>query len=191
MSFTRTFVAVKVSSSVRDRAASLIERLRGCDAKVSWVAPANMHITLKFLGDQPDKRVATICRAVQQATSPVQPFEFHCEGVGAFPNPERPRTLWIGVSDGVEPFRALHASVDAALAGEGFAQDRRGFQPHLTIGRVRSGGASQQTLGTLIQKHAQFAAGTVSADEVLVFASQLSPDGPTYDVLARAKLGGG
>ena len=51
MSMTRTFIAVEVSEAVRARAAELISRLRG-ETKVSWVAPANMHITLKFLGDQ-------------------------------------------------------------------------------------------------------------------------------------------
>ncbi len=82
----RMFIAVEVSPQVRKRAADLIGQLQGGEVKVSWVAPANMHITLKFLGDQTDDQLATICQAVQQAVLDVPPFEFSCQGAGAFPH---------------------------------------------------------------------------------------------------------
>jgi len=133
MSRTRTFVAVDVSDGVRSRAARLITHLRS-EIKVSWVAPANMHITLKFLGDQTDEAVAAICRAVQEGAAAVDPFEFTCQGAGAFPDIRRPRTLWVGVTEGLEEFRQLHAvpaaSDDRAGAGRraSGAVARRGAQ---------------------------------------------------------------
>lgn len=188
MSRTRTFVAVDASDGVRSRAAQLITHLRS-EVKVSWVAPANMHITLKFLGDQTDDAVAAICQAVREGAAAVDPFEFTCQGAGAFPDIRRPRTLWVGVTEGLEEFRRLHAAVDAALARQRFPQDRQQFRPHLTIGRVRAAGPQTQSLGEALNAYQDFDAGSTVVDEVIVYASELAPSGPTYEVLARAPLG--
>ena len=190
MAATRTFIAVEVSDGVRGRAAELIRRLRASNAKVSWVMPENMHITLKFLDEQADDQLAIICRAAMEAVKQLQPFEFCCRGAGAFPNVRRPRTLWIGVREGADALRQVQQCVDDELAGHGYAKERRAFQPHLTIGRVRSGGAAVETLGQLVQKAEDFQAGSVQAKEVLVFGSFLQRSGPRYEVLARAPLCG-
>ncbi|MHB0955241.1 MAG: RNA 2',3'-cyclic phosphodiesterase [Pirellulaceae bacterium] len=190
MATTRTFIAVEVSDLVRSRAAALISRLRSCDVKVSWVSPESMHITLKFLGDQPDEAVAAICQAVRSGAAGVPPFEFRCQAAGAFPNTGRPRTLWLGVTDGVAEFQALHAAVDAALARERFPKERQKFRPHLTIGRVRSAGPTLQPLSHALESLHDFDGGPTMVDEVTVFSSELSPAGPIHEVLARAPLAG-
>ena len=190
MSSMRTFVAVEVSESVRSKAADLIERLRSSDAKVSWVARANMHITLKFLGDLTDDQVAAVCQAVQRAAKEVPAFEFACYGAGAFPNVERPRTVWVGITDGLAPFQTLHAAIDSALLQQGFPAERRGFRPHLTLGRVRSGGVGLHALGQQIKEHADLTVGQSAVDEVLVLASHLRRSGAEYEVLATARLEG-
>ncbi len=188
MSKTRMFVAVEISPQVRGRAADLMQRLQESDAKVSWVASQNLHITMKFLGDQTDDELAIICRAVQQAAAAVPAFEFTCQGAGAFPNLQRPRTLWIGVREGAEQLKELQQCLDSKLAAHGFPPERRGFQPHLTLGRVRSGGAALPVLGQLVAEAEDFAAGSTSVDEVIVFGSYLQRGGPLYEVLARAPL---
>lgn len=186
----RTFVAVEVSESVRGRAAELVRRLKVGSVKVGWVAPANMHITLKFLGEQTDESVADICRAVRAGAAQVEPFEFTCAGAGAFPSASRPRTLWLGVTDGLAELQRLHASIDAALAQLRFPKDRHRFLPHLTIGRVREGGPGQQSLVDELLAAHEFVGGTTIVDEVTVFSSELTPTGPIYDVLATAPLAG-
>ena len=185
---TRTFLAIEVSEGVRSRAAELIGCLRG-ETKVSWVAPANMHITLKFLGDQSDEAVAAICQAVREGAASVDPFEFYCQGAGAFPDLQRPRTLWLGVTEGLDEFRKLHAAIDASLARRRFPKDRQQFRPHLTIGRVRASGPQVRQLAEALHAYENFDGGPTAVDEVLVFASELAPSGPTYEVLARAPLG--
>jgi len=167
----------------------LIGRLRAASsAKVSWVAPENMHLTLKFLGDQADPEVAAICQAVQEGAASVEPFEFVCHGAGAFPDVQRPRTLWLGVTDGLDGLRKLHAAIDAALAKRRFPKDRQAFSPHLTLGRVRSSGPASRELTTVLAASADFEAGATIVDEVTVFSSELSPSGPRYEVLAQAPL---
>ncbi len=188
MSKTRVFVAVEVAPQVRSRAADLIQRLQASEAKVSWVAPQNLHVSMKFLGDQTDDELATICQAVQHAAVGVPAFEFTCCGAGAFPNLQRPRTLWIGVREGAEQMQQLQQCIESELAKHGFPAENRSFRPHLTLGRVRSGGAALPILGQLVAKAEDFEVGLTSVDEVIVFGSFLQRGGPIYEVLARAPL---
>lgn len=190
MAKTRTFIAVELSSSVQRRAADLVERLRVSGARVSWVAPQNMHLTLKFLGDQSDEELAEVCRAVAVAARDIEPFEFCCRGAGAFPNSERPRTLWIGVREGTAELQAMQQRVDAALKPFGYPREHRQFRPHLTLGRVRAGNVGLTELAQLLAQAADWEAGCVAADDVVVFSSLLQREGPTYEVLARYPLGG-
>ncbi|HEX5442368.1 MAG TPA: RNA 2',3'-cyclic phosphodiesterase [Pirellulales bacterium] len=185
----RTFVAVEISSETRARARQLIARLSGTGAKVSWVKPECLHLTLKFLGDVDLRDVAPLYEAVKSATAELPPFEIEVRGAGAFPTAARPRTLWLGVGRGGEELVALHDAVDQALDGLGYRREQRRFRPHLTIGRVR-GGHDLDALGQLVTQHADFAGGVSSIDEVVVMSSDLTPDGPDYEPLAVAPLDG-
>ena len=183
----RTFVAVATSSTLQKRAANLIERLRCSDANVSWVKPDNLHLTIKFVGDVPNTEVSQVCQAVGNAVDSDGPFAVSYEGMGAFPNRERPKVIWIGVDQGSERLVQLHASVDNSLGDLGFLPERRPYQPHLTVGRLRRPVPSPQ-LGELMEQYENFSAGTVEVKELLVMASFLGRGGPTYDVMARFRL---
>jgi RNA 2',3'-cyclic 3'-phosphodiesterase len=187
----RTFIAVEMSPRVLGRAGDLIDKLRVAAAEVNWVRPQQMHLTLKFLGDVPDTETPDVCRVVRQVAARFEPFEITCRGVGAFPNLQQPRTLWIGLEDGVDELQQLQAALDDALSTElGFGKERRGFQPHLTIGRVKRelpGGSGE--LAQLLEKHALFDADLATIDEVVTFASFLGRHNPTHDPLDRAELG--
>ncbi len=188
----RTFVAVDVSEAVSKRASKLIGLLKQADANVRWVDSKNLHLTLKFLGDVPNIETPSVCRAVAEAAQNFAPFEIEIAGCGAFPDVQRPRTVWIGVDAGTDSMRALHAAIDHALHEIGYPQDARRYTPHLTIGRVRKGGRSSQQLGQLITKHESFAGGTVAIHDVVTYASFLDKrSGPTYDALSRDPLAGG
>ncbi len=206
----RTFVAVEISGAIRARAGELIAALQGTAADVKWVEPQNRHLTLKFLGDVHQREIAEVCQAVARGAAEVAPFELEVRGAGAFPTAARPRTVWLGAGDGAEEMVALHDRVEDALAGLGYRKEHRRFQVHLTIGRVRGGGAgkrgqspfagtARRVLRTngdcplfpaLLQQHAGFLAGRMSVEKLTVFASTLSPAGPVYEVLGTARLGG-
>src|SRR5262245_44857347 len=188
----RTFIAVEISPRVGSRAGDLIDKLRVAAAEVNWVHTQQMHLTLKFLGDVPDAATPDICRVVQQVAAQFEPFEITFRGLGAFPKPSAPRTLWIGIEDGADELRALQAALDEALKADlGYAKEQRGFQPHLTIGRVKRelpGGAGD--LAQLLEKYAQFDADLTVIDEVVTFASFLGHKGPRHEAMSRAELGG-
>ena len=96
----RTFVAIETSDAVRQRTAELIGIFAATGAKVSWVQPRNLHLTLKFLDEVPLNSVPQVSAAVEEAAASLPPFELEICGAGAFPSANRPRTLWLGTDRG-------------------------------------------------------------------------------------------
>jgi 2'-5' RNA ligase len=186
----RTFVAVEIDAATRQRAGQLIEELSAVPLDVKWVEAHNLHLTLKFLGEVATQEVPRVCEAVRLGAAEVEPFDLEVRGAGAFPNTRRPRTIWLGVGAGGQEMAALHARIEQPLRKLGFRPEHRRFESHLTIGRVRRGGPGLAELGQLLEQRADFLAGRITVSQVVVFSSQLGREGPTYEALSRAKLGG-
>lgn len=187
----RTFLAVEIDPSVRQQAAELIQRLRLAVDGVSWVAPQNLHITLKFLGDVAAARIPQVSETVRQAVATTAPFVFESRGLGAFPRIERPNNLWIGCGEGAQTLIALAERLDLALSKLGFARESRPMVPHLTLGRLRRGGKPPDNLVRLLREHAEFLAGWTRVQHVVLFSSQLTPTGASYTPLDHVPLAGG
>src|SRR2546430_5286414 len=134
----RTFVAIRLDETVRAALGAAIEGLRRVARDVAWVAPENLHLTLKFLGQVREARTAELVAAIAQATSGFAAFEATVAGLGAFPTPTRPRVIWAGVGRGADALVGLAGRVDEALAALGFEREPRPFSPHATLGRVRT-----------------------------------------------------
>jgi RNA 2',3'-cyclic 3'-phosphodiesterase len=185
---TRTFVAVEIDPAIRARAVELIGVLRAAEADVKWVEAENLHVTLQFLGEVTDDQIAAVCKAVEQGAAETRAFDLEIGGAGAFPNSNRPRTLWIGAKAGAEQMAELHENVALALSELGYQDEERRFQTHLTIGRTRSG-KNVAHLGRLIKEHADFPAGPMRVEKATVFSSTLDRGGAQYRVLGTARLG--
>lgn len=185
----RTFIAVETSGAIRTRALELMRKLQRAHADVKWVESHNLHLTLKFLGDTPATEIGAIVAAVRQAAASIEPFDIEIRGAGAFPDAHRPRTLWLGGGEGDDAMARLAEAVDAALDPLGFPRERRRFQTHLTIGRVRGGGPPLIQLGSLLAEESAFAAGHMQVDELVLFSSDLTREGPIYHELGHAELG--
>jgi RNA 2',3'-cyclic 3'-phosphodiesterase len=186
----RTFAAVEITRAIRARAGELIAALAGTAADVKWVEPHNLHLTLKFLGDVHERDISEVCKALARGAAEAEPFELEVRGAGAFPHAARPRTVWLGTTVGAETMVTLHDRVETELAELGYREEHRRFQAHLTIGRVRGAGPGITELGKRLQEHGDFLAGRMTVDKVTLFASTLTPDGPIYEVLGTASLGG-
>ena len=183
----KSFIAIELASGVKHRAAELIKKLRTADADVKWVQPTELHVTLKFLGEINRDEILPLCRITQEITAQFPPFDIGFSGLGAFPNADAPRTLWIGMEQGVEQLTALHAALDNALSKQlGFAKERRRFTPHLTIGRVNR---SSPELIAALDRLATFESDFTDVDELVIFASFSDKHGPTYETLGHAELG--
>jgi RNA 2',3'-cyclic 3'-phosphodiesterase len=183
----RTFIAVALPDDLRARAVAVADRLAAVAPNVKWVRPQSLHWTLQFLGNVDQREIAEICAAVAEAALAHEPFELEIRGVGAFPSPERPRTLWIGTGQGTEPMIALQGSIEESLAPLGFRGEARRFTPHLTIGRPGRG-EPPRALAQELAALADFDGGTMLVDEVTVYSSQLTREGPIYEPLGFAPL---
>lgn len=183
----RTFIAVVTSPTIRRSATKVAETLRPVSGDVKWVTAENLHWTLQFLGDVDTLEITVVSDAVAKAAATIESFELECRGVGAFPAPDRPRTLWLGAGTGAQNMVALQAAIQARLDRLGYRGESRRYVPHITLGRAGRN-APPRSLVREIAGLAEFDAGTMLVDEVTVFSSHLKPEGPVYEVLARAPL---
>jgi 2'-5' RNA ligase len=185
---TRTFVAIELTRHVRDQLISLQETLAAADRDVKWVEAENLHVTLLFLGEVDDRELPAVCRTVQEAIAELPAFTLSVTGVGCFPNPRRPRTLWVGITQGLQEVVAVHDAIERPLMDLGcYRREERKYTPHITLGRRRREGPAD-ALSRALARLQEWTAGEVAVTEVQVMASQLTPTGPDYSVLSRARL---
>ena len=190
MAQVRTFIAVDVGSAIRRTATTLQKLLAQCGADVKWVEPENLHLTLIFLGEVDDRELHAVCRAVSKAVVRESPFPIRVAGVGAFPTPRRPKTIWAGITDGAENLARIHDLIEPPLVElGGYRREDRPYTPHLTLGRI-NGEANSNLIAAEIPKHLAWAGGHSAIEEILVIGSELRRGGPTYTILGRAPLEG-
>lgn len=182
----RLFVAVHLPQEIRERLALVQERLRRAQADVSWVKPANLHITLKFLGETEPKRLERIGPVLAEAARNVTPFSLAVAGVGAFGG-RIPRVVWVGVREGTAPLEALAGAVESGLARLGFPKEKRGFTAHFTLGRVRSPRNAEALLAAIRDEPTE-PLGTVLVERFVLMQSELDPGGSIYTALERFPL---
>lgn len=188
----RIFIAVTLDAATRAQVAALTDALRSqpavAAARVRWVPAANLHLTLRFLGELNEHRAVTVAEALTSRWA-LSPFQASLGAASLFPPRGAPRVVWLDVREGADGLHALHREVERRLAGIGFPPERRPFRPHLTIGRVKR-----------IARRAERAfAGTVGAttvppmqwtvDRVALMESRLSSEGAAYHEVAAVTLG--
>jgi RNA 2',3'-cyclic 3'-phosphodiesterase len=178
---SRLFFAVNVSDEAARAVARMIadleDRMRG--AKASYARPSQSHVTLKFLGDVDDDKRALLVAACEPARRALRPFTLTLAGVGAFPDARRPKVLWAGVALGTPELRALAHGIDDGTEPLGFAREKRAFTPHLTLARIKAGGAEKAAAAAL----EGLAVGEVATWRVTSFELMQSvqrPDGVSY-----------
>ncbi|MFI4876095.1 MAG: RNA 2',3'-cyclic phosphodiesterase [Blastopirellula sp. JB062] len=189
MNVTRCFIAMAVTDEVKRRAQNLIDVLAGSHADVKWVEPDNMHITLSFLGDVTPEETVEISRAAMRGAAAVSSFDFMIAGAGAFPEIARPRTMWLGVTQGNDAFCQMQAAIAAELTAIGYPETARKYHPHLSLGRIKRPSPQVARLTELLEEHALFEAGVSPAMEARIYASALERRGPKYTLIGRAELG--
>ena len=123
--------------------------VRGRD--VRWVRLDQLHLTLRFLGPTPEERIAPTAEAVRTvAAAAAGPIQLELRGAGAFPTPERPRAIWLGVGEGSGALAELATALGPSLSAAGWPVDDRPFRPHLTLARSDGVPAGAQIVVRLV-----------------------------------------
>jgi len=183
----RLFLAVFPPRATQTLAGGVIEKLRMPGDRVSWVAPQNLHYTMRFIGEVGADGARRIEEAAREAAASQTRFGAALGPPGAFPTAKRARVLWLGVNQGNEPFAKLAHALESALERRGFQPEGRDFTAHLTLGRVREPG--RDWTAELTQASApEGADARFGVEAIDVVESQLTKEGSVYTVRARAPL---
>ncbi|MBE3087563.1 MAG: RNA 2',3'-cyclic phosphodiesterase [Chloroflexi bacterium] len=179
----RSFVAVEIPAEIQSALARSTAPLQKALPKplIRWVAPQNVHLTLKFLGDVSPANLERLAEALKAEAVAHETFSMSVGGLGAFPTPRRARIIWIGL-EAPASLMALLRGVEAVTARLGYASEDRPFSPHLTIGRVGQNvsGTDFQRIRTALEGATVGALGTLRVDAVHIFKSDLQPGGAVY-----------
>ena len=158
--------------------------LRKSDADVGWVRPEGVHLTLKFLGDVEEKKVAELGDALREGLKGETPFILQAKGIGTFPTPRAPRVVWLGVEGEVTRLSALAKTVEEICANLKFPKEDRPFKAHLTLGRVKSP-RGRGALVKMLENFKDADLGEFRADAVSVMKSELQRTGAVYTEMRR------
>lgn len=189
MEKVRTFIAIKLSPEIISKISGVQEELKRTDAKVKWVKPKNIHLTLKFLGHITSEELEKVKIAIRETLKPFRSFGISISGLGAFPKIEYPRIIWLGVDEGKEELKRMASNLEERLAEIGFAKEKRPFSPHLTLGRVKSQkekGGLTEALTSTEASHS----GNMRVDKIAIIKSELKPQGSIYTSLEEISLKG-
>ena len=181
----RTFVAILLPEAWKEHLGTLSRDLSARTRGLSWVRAENLHMTVRFLGDLDDVAVRRVCDSVSSAVKDLTAPVAALGDVGAFPNLERPRVVWAGLSAGREEVSALARTVNDALQRDGFGPPDKPFRPHVTLARVRERAGGLQAIRDAVPpQHPAPAA----LDRIAVMKSDLHPSGSRYTALTEARL---
>jgi 2'-5' RNA ligase len=186
----RCFIAINISGQIRKALAKLQNELQGkADVKksdVKWVNPETIHLTLKFLGEIKDEQIVDVCNITGDVASRHKSFGLDVESVGHFGG-RNARVLWVGTGQNSDKLLQLQEELEQQLDLAGWHKEARKFSGHLTLCRIRNARAGMK-LARLAQEYKDFKLGTMPADSVSVYQSQLTPQGPIYTVLGKYDL---
>lgn len=189
MEKVRTFIAIKLTPEIISNISGVQEELKKSVIEVKWVKPENIHLTLKFLGHITPEELEKVKLATRETLKPFAPFEVSVSGLGAFPKIEYPRVIWVGIDKGKKELTKIASRIEENLAKIGFAKEKRGFSPHLTLGRIKSLKGGERLIETFTKLKAANL-GSMRVTKISIMKSELRPLGPVYTSLEEIDLKG-
>jgi len=182
----RLFIASPLTNEIKETLGRIIYVLKQERTKVKWVAPQNIHLTLKFLGEVSEDGIENIKAALNKVAEKHMAVKSEINNLGGFPNIKRPRVIWAGLSGGIESLRNIALSIENEMVELGFEKESRPFKSHLTLGRVKDNFKISE-LAEAIENY-DLTQESIIFDEIVLFKSTLTPKGPIYERLHTARL---
>ncbi len=176
----RLFVAIELPQDVQVRIAGLA----GGVPSARWVAQENLHLTLRFIGEVSEDRLADVTAALAAVQG--APFAMNLSGVGHFESRRRVRTLWVGIDPNAE-LESLYGRVESALVRAGLEPEGRKFSAHVTVARLKAVPAAK--VADWLAMGAAFAVPPIAVDRFSLLSSFLSRSGAIYSTVQEFPLG--
>jgi 2'-5' RNA ligase len=177
----RSFIAVDMDdASVISKLVEAQRALRDLGADLKLVEPENIHATVRFLGEVPQSTIELVEEQMNEIK--FSPFDAEFVGLGAFPNLRRINVVWVGMRKGHEEVSQIFEQLEPRLRQTGFAPDRKGFSPHVTIARVKTG-RKREELAKFVDDMRDTPFGVIHVEELRLKKSVLTPQGPVYSTI--------
>lgn len=183
----RCFVGITVAEPIRTLLLKVQDALRRAEGDVKWVDEAQLHLTLKFLGDLTEDAVSTLRARLTEEAVRWPRMALTYAGTGAFPEKGELKVIWAGCTGDIDKLAGLAAAIERHAESVGVPAERRPFVAHLTLGRVKSA----RNLHRLREAIAQQRQVPLGKDEVagfVLFKSTLTSQGPIYERIAEFGL---
>jgi 2'-5' RNA ligase len=187
----RAFIAIQLPNDLLEALQAVQQRLESAfpPKTVRWLPAAQMHLTLRFLGNVPSAHIRDLQEALAEACRNAAPLRLCAQGIGCFPNPGRPRVIWVGMEGDIEKLLALQSRIAPATEPWCERKEDRSFRPHLTLGRVRETSArARREIAKGLTNASSGVLGEWTAREVHLMSSRLSAKGAEHSVLASIEL---
>jgi len=180
----RCFIAIELSQEIRNVLSEIQSELKETVGDVKWVRPENIHLTLKFLGHINQGVVEEVKSALSEIAAKTRPFRIKLSSPGAFPAPERPRVIWVGIDKGDKESIVLAGAIEDRASHLGIEKEEREFHPHLTLGRIdflKDKNTLKDAFSSL-----EIPPVEMTASAITLFQSTLTREGAIYTVLQKA-----
>ncbi|RMH72947.1 MAG: RNA 2',3'-cyclic phosphodiesterase [Gemmatimonadetes bacterium] len=186
MKKTRTFISISIPDPVKSNLQSLFRYRERSPRQFRWVNPAQLHLTLKFMGDRTPAEIESIIAQLELTCRHYAPFTLALDQLGGFPNLKYPRVLWVGLKGEVEYLTQIATAIDQALEQQGFERETKPFRPHLTICRING----KQGITPVIEelKRVHLPSNPFTVNGIQVMKSELRPQGAIHTPLKYIPL---
>jgi len=183
----RAFIAVEIDNLTKQKISDLISNLKKSGADVKWITEDQMHLTLKFLGNIDESKTREISDVLSSISSNFKSFTISLSNIGAFPNLNRPRIIWVGIDKGAEYLKTISEKIETGLKKLEFEKEDREFNLHLTLGRVKTS-KNLSELKKLLNETLFNSQNEIKINSLILFQSTLTPKGAIYSKLSTINL---
>ena len=184
----RSFLAFELPPEIREKIGEVSIELQKLTLPVRWVKVTNIHLTIIFLGYVDEDKIDDIKEKVNLVVQRFSIFKTRLNGIGVFPNWRKPRVIWIGLGEEIERLSNLREELQTGLKVLGFKPEKRPFAPHLTIGRFKGLLDRDEELKSILDRYHDLSGDLQYLNELVLFKSDLKPDGPVYTKMATWQL---
>ena len=184
----RSFLAFELPAGIQERLGIVSMELRKAGLPVRWVKIENIHLTIVFLGSVDNLVLEAVKEKAGTVVEDLSTIKIGLRGIGAFPHWRRPKVMWAGLNGDIEKLSRLRNTLNDELGLLGFKAEKRPYRPHLTLGRFKGPVKRNEDLRLIIDTYQDMVSEVYELNELVLFKSDLKPDGPVYTKMAAWPL---
>jgi 2'-5' RNA ligase len=180
----RSFLAFEIPLEIKEKIEILVKELKKSTLPVRVVNPGNIHLTIIFLGSVDQETIDKIKQRLQRVVDGFSVFKVRLNGIGVFPHCRKPRVIWGGLDGDTERLANFRDALQEELRPLGFTPEKRPFRAHITLGRFKGPLTRDDELKWIIDKYHDINSNVNHLNELILFKSDLKPNGPVYTKMA-------